>query len=162
MLTPGDTATGPVQVVVTNNGLVSNSMSATLQQYSPAFFLFKDGKSIAAEHAGGGIVGATTLYANLSTPAHAGETIALFGAGFGATTPAFGDGQVVSVALPCAVTPTVSFGGAPAQVSYCGLVDSGLYQVNVTVPATATTGDNVVTITLGSVTSNSNAVINVQ
>jgi uncharacterized protein (TIGR03437 family) len=162
VLTPVDTATGSVNVVVTNNGLVSNTASVTEGAFSPAFFLFKDGKSIAAIHPGGGVVGATTLYAGISTPAHANETIALFGTGFGTTTPNFTDGQVVPAPLQCATTPTVSFGAAPAQVAYCGLVGSGLYQVNVVVPPGAAPGDNVVTITFSGSTSNSNAMINVQ
>jgi uncharacterized protein (TIGR03437 family) len=162
ILTPADTTTGLVQVVATNNGLVSNSMTATMQAVSPAFFLFKDNKSIAALHANGSIVGATTLYAGLSTPAKAGETIALYGNGFGPTTPAPADGTVISVYLPCASTPTVSVGGASAQVTYCALVGSGLYQVNVTIPPGTPTGDATATITFGTVTSAAPTTINVQ
>jgi uncharacterized protein (TIGR03118 family) len=163
VLTPADTTTGTVQVVATSNGLVSNSVPATMATASPAFFLFpKDNKSIAAEHATGGIVGATTLYPGLSTPAKAGETVAMFGNGFGATTPAPADGTVISIYLPCATTPTVSVGGAPAQVSYCALIGSGLYQVNVTIPAGTPTGDAPVTITFGTITSAATTTINVQ
>lgn len=161
VLVPADTTTGPVPVVVTSNGLVSNSMTATMQTVSPAFFLYKDNKSIAALHAGGGIVGATTLYTGLSTPALPGETISLFGNGFGPTTPAPADGTVISVALPCATTPTVSVGGANAPVSYCALVDSGLYVVNVTIPPGTAAGDATTTITFGSVTSTAVTTINV-
>ena len=162
VLTPVDTTTGPVQVQVTDNGLVSNSMSTTMQPYSPAFFLFKDGASIAALHANGGIVGATTLYAGLSTPAHSGETIGLYGAGFGQTTPAIASGTIVTTASTCATLPTATVGGAPAQVTYCGLAGAGLYQVNVTVPAGTPSGNNIVVVTIGTVSSNSNAMITVQ
>ena len=162
VLTPVDTATGPVNVIVTSNGLTSATASTTMQAVSPAFFLLKDNKSIAAVHENGAVIGATTLYANLSTPAKAGETISLFGTGWGATTPAFTDGAIVAAPVPCAGTPAVSFGGASATVAYCGLISSGVYQLNVVVPATATTGDNVVTITMGGVTSATNAVITVQ
>ncbi len=162
VLTPVDTATGPVNVVVTSNGLTSATVSTTMQAVSPAFFLLKDNKSIAALHANSALVGATTLYANLSTPARAGETISLFGTGWGATTPAYTDGAIVAAPLPCAGAPTVTFGGASAQVAYCGLISSGVYQLNVVVPPTATAGDNVVTLTLGSSTSAGNAIITVQ
>ena len=161
VLTAADSTTGTVQVVVTSNGLVSNSMAATMAAASPAFFLFKDGKSIAAVHAGGGIVGATTLYAGLSTPANPGETIGMFGNGFGATTPAPTDGTIISIYLPCATTPTVMVGGAPAQVTYCALVGSGLYQVNVTIPAGTSAGDAPVTIMFGTITSAATTTINV-
>jgi uncharacterized protein (TIGR03118 family) len=162
VLTPVDTATGPVNVIVTSNGLTSATVSATMQAVSPAFFLLKDNKSIAAIHASGAIIGATALYANLSTPAVAGETITLFGTGMGTTAPAFTDGAIVSTPLPCATTPTVTFGGTSAKVAYCGLVGSGLYQLNVTVPPTAVSGDTVVTLTMGGVTSAGNAIITVQ
>jgi uncharacterized protein (TIGR03437 family) len=134
-----------------------------MQQYSPAFFLFKDGKSIAALHANSGIVGATTLYPGLSTPAQSGETIGLYGAGLGQTTPAIADGTIITTTpATCAVIPTATVGGAPAQVTYCGLVGSGLYQVNITVPLGTPSGDNIVVITIGTISSNSNAVITVQ
>jgi uncharacterized protein (TIGR03437 family) len=147
--------------VVTNTGLVSNSMAVTMAAASPAFFLFKDGKSIAAVHASGGIVGATTLYAGLSTPANPGETIAMFGNGFGATTPAAADGTIISIYLPCATTPTVMVGGATAQVTYCALVGSGLYQLNVTIPAGTAAGDAPVTIMFGTIASAAITTINV-
>jgi uncharacterized protein (TIGR03437 family) len=161
VLVAADTNTGSVPLVVTDNGLVSNTMTASMQTSSPSFFLFKDNQSIAAIHADGAIVGATTLYTGLSTPAAPGETIAMFGNGFGPTTPAPADGTVISVYLPCATTPTVSVGGANAQVSYCALVGSGLYQVNVTVPAAAAAGNAAVTITFGTVTSTATTTINV-
>jgi uncharacterized protein (TIGR03118 family) len=162
VLTPADTTTGPVNVVVTNNGLVSNTATATMSTFAPGFFLFKDNKSIAALHANQGIVGAATLYAGLSTPAQAGESISLFGTGFGTTTPTFGDGQIVTIAPTCATTPTVSFGGAPAQVLYCGLVGSGLYGLDIIVPPGAAKGDNIVTVTFSGAVSNPTATINVQ
>ena len=162
VLTAVDTTTGPVQVVVTDNGLVSNSMSTTMQAYSPAFFLLKDNISIAALHSNGSIVGATTLYAGLSTPAVSGETIGLYGNGFGQTTPAIASGTIVTTASACATTPTATVGSAPAQVTYCALVSAGLYQVNVTIPAGTPSGNNAVVITFGTVSSNSNAMITVQ
>jgi uncharacterized protein (TIGR03118 family) len=161
VLTAADTTTGTVQVVVTDNGLVSNSMAATYAAVSPAFFLFKDGQSIAATHADGAIVGATTLYTGLSTPANPGETIAMFGNGFGATTPAAADGTVITIYLPCATTPTVMVGGAPAQVTYCALIGSGLYQVNVTIPSATAAGNAPVTIAFGTITSQATTTINV-
>ncbi|MGD0868661.1 MAG: TIGR03118 family protein [Bryobacteraceae bacterium] len=162
VLSPVDTTTGPVQVVVTDNGLVSNSLSATMQAYSPAFFLLKDNISIAALHANGGLVGATTLYAGLSTPAVSGETIGLYGTGFGQTTPAIASGTIVTTPSACATTPTATVGGASAQVTYCALVGAGLYQVNITIPAGTPSGNNAVVITFGTVSSNSNAMITVQ
>jgi uncharacterized protein (TIGR03118 family) len=161
VLTPVDTATGPVNVVVTSNGLVSGTASATMGAVSPALFLLKDNKSVAAVHDAGGVVGAATLYPGLSTPAKAGETISFFATGLGATNPAFSDGVIPAAPLTLASAPTVSFGGTPATVTYAGLVAAGVYQINVVVPSVAA-GDVAVTITAGGVTSASNTIVTVQ
>ena len=164
VLSPIDTASGPVNVQVTNTGLASNAMSVNESAQSPAFFLLKDGTSIAAIHADGNIVGPTTLYANNSTPAQAGETIALYGTGFGTSNPSITANTSV-VAAPVAGSTsgvTVSFGGTSAQVVYFGLVGSGIYQINVVVPATLAAGNAAVTATVNGVSTASNAVINVQ
>ena len=53
--------------------------------------------------------------------------------------------------------PTVTIGGMAADVVFSGLAPGfvGLYQVNVQVPAEASTGDEVeVVLTIGGVTSN--------
>jgi len=162
VLTPVDTATGPVDVVVTNNTLISTTASVTMQQYSPALFLLKDGKSVAAVHAAGGVVGAATLYPGLSTPAKAGEVIVMFGTGFGQTNPGIASGQIVTTPATCVNTPTVTFGGAAASVAYAGLVSAGVYQFNVVVPSTVAAGDMPVTISMGSVTSAANTIVTVQ
>ncbi len=164
VLSPIDTANGPVNVQVTNTGLASNTMSVNESSQSPAFFLLSDHTSIAAIHAAGNIVGPTTLYANNSSPAHAGEIIALYGTGFGVTNPAI-TANTSAVTAPVAGNTsgvTVTFGGTPAQVVYFGLVGSGIYQINVVVPPTATPGNATVTATVNGVTSAGNAVINVQ
>ena len=162
VLTPADTATGPVDVVVSNNTMTSATVSVTMQPFSPAFFLLKDGKSIAALHAGGGVVGAAALYPGASTPARAGETIVLFGTGFGQTNPVIASGQIVTAPATCVNTPAVTFAGAQAQVAFAGLVSAGVYQFNVVVPSTAAAGDLPVSISMGSVTSAANAIITVQ
>jgi uncharacterized protein (TIGR03118 family) len=161
VLTPVDATTGPVQVVVNNNGLASASVTATMQTYSPAFFLFKDGKSIAAVHAGGTLVGATALYAGESAPAQPGEEIALFGTGFGTTSPAISDGSLVGAPLAVTTAPTVTFGGVTAQVVYAGLISAGVYQINVIVPPSTADGDSPVVASVGSFTSASNAIVTV-
>ena len=66
---------------------------------------------------------------------------------------------------PCLKTaPTVTIGGKPAVVAYAGwTTDSvvGLYQINVTVPLSASTGDNLVVVTIGLVTSQAGVTVNV-
>lgn len=162
VLTPVDTTTGPVQVVVNNNGLASNSVSVTMQAFSPAFFLLKDGKSAAALHAGGSLVGAATLYPGDSQPAQPGEIIALYGTGFGPTTPAITDGAIVAVPQTVATPPTVTIGGVTAQVVYAGHIACGLYQIDVVVPPSTADGDAPVVASVGGFTSASNAIVTVK
>jgi len=163
VLTPVDATTGPVQLVLTNNGLVSGNVTVTMQQYSPAFFLLKDGQSIAALHSDNvSLVGATTLYAGASTPAKPGETIVLFGTGFGPTNPAIPDGQIVATAAPVVTMPMITFGGVSATVVYGGLTAAGLYQFNVTVPLSTPDGNTAVVASIGSAQSASGAIIAVQ
>jgi len=47
--------------------------------------------------------------------------------------------QTGSGQLP--TNPSVTIGGLPASVTYAGLAGSGLYQLNVIVPASAPNGD---------------------
>ncbi|MGA3237771.1 MAG: TIGR03118 family protein [Bryobacteraceae bacterium] len=161
VLTPVDTTTGPVPVVVTDNGLVSASFTATMNAYSPAFFLLKDNLSVAALHSSGAIVGATTLYAGASTPAAPGETITIFGTGFGPTNPAITNGTIVAAPLAVVTAPTVTIGGVPATVVYAGLVSAGVYQLDVVVPAGTAAGNAPIVATVGNFTSSSTAIVTV-
>jgi len=45
-------------------------------------------------------------------------------------------------------TPTVVIDGIPAEVRFAGVVGPGLYQINVVVPATVTTGQDVLVVAL--------------
>jgi uncharacterized protein (TIGR03118 family) len=140
-LTPAsDTTQGPVSVQTMNNGLASGTSTVQLQTVAPAFFLFSGGKYIAATHGNGSYVGSTTLFPNASTPAKPGETIVLYGTGFGPTTPSVPDGQLLTTPLSLTTLPVVTFGGNQAQVTFAGLVSPGLYQINVTVPSSAPNG----------------------
>jgi uncharacterized protein (TIGR03437 family) len=71
-----------------------------------------------------------------SRPAHASETITLYGIGFGPVTPNIPAGQIVSGANNLAGSLQVFFGQTQAQVSFAGLTQGflGLYQINVVVP----------------------------
>jgi uncharacterized protein (TIGR03118 family) len=161
VLTPVDTTTGTVPVVVTDNGLVSGSGTAIMNAYSPAFFLLKDNASVAAVHSSGAIVGATTLYAGISTPAAPGETITIFGTGFGTTTPAITNGAIVAAPLTVTTAPTVTIGGISATVVYAGLVSAGVYQLDVVVPAATPAGNAPVIATVGGVSSPATAIVTV-
>ena len=159
-IAPADSTSGAVPVIVTNNGLAGTAVSAQLQQFSPGFFIIQNGKYIVATHADGALVGPAVLVPG-STPAHPGETITLYGTGFGPTSPAT-DGQVVTSPVPAATSPTISIGGAAATVTFAGLISAGLYQVNVEVPGTLSSGDAAVIAQVGNAKSQASVFIAVQ
>jgi uncharacterized protein (TIGR03437 family) len=74
-------------------------------------------------------------------PAEAGSIAVLFGAGFGVTSPALRDGEVVSGSLPSLREPVaVTVAGRPADVLYAGPAPdlvAGVFQVNFRIPAGA-------------------------
>ena len=86
VLTPPDAMNGPVQVVVTNNGVATASFSAQAKSISPSFFVFNGGPYVAAEHLNGTLVGPPALYPGSTTQAKPGETIVLYANGFGTTS----------------------------------------------------------------------------
>lgn len=140
VLAPDDTNLGSVQVVVTTAGQASNAFAVQKSQFAPAF-LTLDGSHVAALHSD---------YTRVSSgaPAKPGETILLYGVGFGQTNPPQASGQVVSAAAPLANDVQVTIGGAAATATFAGLVQSGLYQFNVTVPNVAS-GDASVAAKIG-------------
>lgn len=160
-LAPPTSQPGVVQVQVINNGTKSAPASVELQSYSTTFFTFNGGPYIAAVHANGAIIGPTTLFPGASTPAQRGETIQIYGNGFGPTTvPVAAGSSVQSGTLP--VMPTITVGGVPATVTFAGLISPGLYQFNIVVPSTVTPGDNAIVATYSGFTTQPGVVLTVQ
>ena len=171
---PTFTGTGAVNVVViVNPGQLSEQRSdpatlTSLQPFAPAFFLFPNSMSIAAEFANSGNLVANPSVVPTGTPAKRGDIISLFGTGFGDTNPSVGAGQLDAGVAGVTSPITVSIGGvtlAPSDVLYAGLSPgsiSGLYQFNVRVPMTVQSGDVPVVITIGGVQTQSGATIPVQ
>jgi uncharacterized protein (TIGR03437 family) len=150
ILTPPDSIVGSVSVVVTYNGTASAAFSVTAAGISPSLFVFGDGQHVAAVHTDGSLLGPTSLSAPgyTFTPAKPGETVQLYGNGFGPTNAQIisGSSQQSGTLSPL---PTVTIGGLPATVSFAGLISPGLYQLNIVVPANAPGGDQPVTLTYG-------------
>ena len=71
-----------------------------------------------------------------SRPAKPGDTVILFGIGFGPVTPAIPAGQIVSLQNQLSAPLQILFGQTPAQINFFGLSPGfvGLYQFNVVVP----------------------------
>lgn len=163
---PADDSLGNVNVVVSNSAGSSDPITAVEQAFSPAFFLFdpQNRKYLAAVASDGMNLGPPGLFGSSVTtrPAKPGDVILLFGTGFGATTPAVPTGQVFNGAAKLANPVTITIGGAQADIAFAGLSAAGLYQFNVTVPATLGDGDQAVVASIGGVQSQDNAFISVQ
>jgi uncharacterized protein (TIGR03437 family) len=151
--------TGTVPVTVTNNGSVSGSFNVTIVQNAPSLFNYPGGSNLypAAVHANGSLIGDPAV-TGTSSKAAAGETILLFVNGL-APSPS---GVFINAPIPFSGTVTVTIGPATATPSFAGLVAAGEYQVNVAVPATLTTGNYPITITVGGQVSPSNIILPVQ
>ncbi len=161
VLTPANMpSSGNVTFMLSDNGLTSDAISLPVSAYAPAFFML--GKYAVAQHANFTIVGPATLVANNSTPAKPGETIILYATGLGPTNPAIPNGQIVSTPAITASNAMVLIGGVAANVTFAGLVGPGVYQINLTVPSTAASGDNPIAVQIGGYSSPGNVFISVQ
>jgi uncharacterized protein (TIGR03437 family) len=99
-------------------------------------------------------VGPTGIVVGITTrPAHPGETIYLFGMGFGPVTPNAPAGQIVQQDNTLNSTMQVMFGQTPATLTYAGLAPNfiGLYLFKVVVPNVPTSNTVQLTFTLGGV-----------
>jgi uncharacterized protein (TIGR03437 family) len=95
--------------------------------------------------AGPGLIvnGADNSLNDAEHPAHAGDTIVIYGTGLGAVTPLPPDGGGADSAAGTDNSATLTIGGRPAQVTYSGLTPGfpGLYQVNAVIAAGTPSGD---------------------
>ena len=162
VLAPDDPTVGAVQVQVTAAQGKSNSFTAQKQQFAPAFFTISGSSDVAAQHADYTYVGKPGLIAGVTTqPAKPGETILLYGTGFGPTNPPLPSAQLVAAPAVLANSVQVAIGGVDAPVAYAGLVEAGLYQFNVTVP-NVPNGDAAVVARIGGVQTQTGVLITVQ
>jgi uncharacterized protein (TIGR03437 family) len=144
-----------VLVKVNVDGIAdSNVLTVPLAPYAPQLF---QNVGIAAA------IDATTYGANpapvsASNPAHAGDSVQLYGNGLGPVYNQPASGAVAALnPLPATKSLcTVTVGGKNAPVSYCGLAGyPAEYQINITVPSGLAAGNQPVVLTTGGVSSKS-------
>ncbi|HEU0124423.1 MAG TPA: IPT/TIG domain-containing protein [Bryobacteraceae bacterium] len=151
VLAPDTTTDGNVQVTVTNSKGTSDASTLAFNRIMPAFFEFPGGYA-AAVRTDGTLLAPANLISGVSTvPAKPGETIQLFGTGFGPTTPGLTAGTIVTEPLQTSTPVTVRIDSQDAVVTYAGLTSAGLYQINVTIPSNLANGDYPVTAEVGGV-----------
>jgi uncharacterized protein (TIGR03437 family) len=163
---PDDTARTSVNVVVTTPAGAATS-SVTLADFSPSFSLLGDGKHVAGlilrSDGTYDIIGPTgTSLGYATVAAKVGDTVELFGVGFGPTTPAVPAGQVFNGSAVTTNTVQLTIGGTPVTTLGAGEGSAGLYQVNVTIPAGLGTGDLAVVATVGGVSTQAGVLVTLQ
>ena len=145
-----------VNMKVSIGDFSSGIYNLKLNDSSPALFEYNDagsGRNLAAA-----LDGNFRLISS-SAPVARGAVAQLYANGLGPVDnqPATGEPSSSERLSPCRVQPTVTIGGQPAQLLFCGLAPGnvGLYQLNVVVPANAPTGVQAVVITSSGVASKS-------
>ena len=165
VLAPDDSTTGLASVQVKNAQGTGDSVLVLEQTAAPALFQFPGAVYAAATHVDGSYVAGPRLVAQgiPGTAAKVGETIVLFGTGFGVTQPAISATALVPAPLPLARPEDlrVRIGGLDAAVAYAGLISPGVYQFNVVVPQVAE-GDQAVVAELRGLLTQSNLLVTVQ
>jgi uncharacterized protein (TIGR03437 family) len=164
LLPTGDWA-GPAEVkVITAHGAAS--VPAVVQRHAPGFFSSPlERKYVVATHTDNALVApARQVLGVTSRPAEPGETVALWGTGFGPTAPHVPSGQIVTDAYPLANPHDlkVTIGGKDARVSFAGVMLPGVYQLNVDIPPDLDDGDHPVLAQIGGTRTQANAFIAVQ
>ena len=162
---PTDAATGSVPVVVTTE-FGSATSNVTLAQFAPSFFLL-DAKHVAGIilRANGSydIIGPTgTSLGYATVAAKAGDSVALFGTGFGPTNPTVQAGRAFSGAAATTNPVTMRINNVIVPTAFAGLSGAGVYQVNLTIPSGLGTGDVSLQATVGGVQTPSGIVISLQ
>jgi uncharacterized protein (TIGR03437 family) len=154
--------TGSTTVTVSTAAGTSHAFPVTSTAAQPAFFQWGS-YAVATDPSYHWLVKNGT-FGTPTAPAQPGDTIILWGTGFGATTPPAPAGQATPPNLYSVNGVTVSIGGQPATVLGAALSpgSAGLYQVAVIVPTGLANGDYPVIATVGGVSSPAGVKLTVQ
>ncbi|MDQ6675941.1 MAG: hypothetical protein M3Z09_01440 [Acidobacteriota bacterium] len=138
-----------VQIKVSIDQSSGTVLTVPVVPVAPALFVY--GQSLAAA------LDQNALLIGAANPARRGSTVSLFANSLGQVSnqPATGDPAPSSPLAQTVTGPTVTVGGIPAAVQFSGLAPgfSGLYQVNIAIPANVPAGVQPVVITAGGVAS---------
>jgi protocatechuate 3,4-dioxygenase, beta subunit len=149
VLAPDVAPGAAVEITVTNSAGASAAVTAEAKTFMPAFFQFPN-EHVAATHANGALLGPAGLIEGAATtPARPGDTIVLYGTGFGPSSPSVAANQAVTQPAPLANNVVVRIDGIAADIRFAGLTASGLVQINAVVPAQLADGDHSLTAEIG-------------
>jgi uncharacterized protein (TIGR03437 family) len=165
VLSPLDSATGDVQLILTNRYGASLPFTVNKANYLPAFYApfgESTGLRVTAVALDGTLVGKVGLDPRVTRAARPGEIVQIYATGFGPTNPAAPSDLIFSGAPQLAVAPRITIGGRDAAfIGNGNLVAPGLYQFNVTIPDLAD-GDHAIIGTAGGASSAANVFISVK
>jgi uncharacterized protein (TIGR03437 family) len=171
---PAFTGTGNVTLQVIANPGAENEIDGdvgtltSLQPFAPALIIIPNSNNVLAD-----LTGTVTLVADQSVvpsgqTAHAGNTVSIFGTGFGDTNPSLPLGQP-GTGVETLVNPiSVTIGGVtldPSAIVYAGLapnVISGVYRFDLQIPPGTGTGDVQITVSIGGAQTQTPATIPIQ
>lgn len=165
---PSNVGQGAQQVVVTDPGGTSAGFTITVNPTEPGLlaplvFNLSAGQYVAAVFPDNVtfVLPPGSVSGVASARAKPGDTIILYGVGFGTVTPNIAAGQIVTQANNLAGNLQVFFNGTPATVSFAGLTGGylGLYQFNVVVPNVAASDTVALTFSLGGATGTQKLII---
>jgi uncharacterized protein (TIGR03437 family) len=157
---PSGVPAGPQPLILSTASGTSPAYSVTVNTTEPGFWAPPNFKIAGSQYVGAqssdfkSYILPTGAVSGLSSqPASPGDTIILYGVGFGTVTPSTPAGQIVSGQTALTSKLEISIGGAPATISYAGLAPNyvGLYQFDVVVPTVPAGNAVPVTFTLGGV-----------
>jgi uncharacterized protein (TIGR03437 family) len=156
---------GPQQVVVKNSIGTGTAFAATAASYDPAFFPWQDNQ-IVATHLDYTLAAKNGTFGGATVPAKPGETIVLWGTGFGPTNPGAPAGEETpsNATYSTSAAVTVTLDNLPVTVFGAALAPgfAGLYQVAIQVPASIGDGDWPIVAAVNKVSSPSGMVLTVQ
>lgn len=162
ILTPSDSSRGSVTLTVTNSAGTSSGVATTMLSVLPGLSVLSG--YVRAVRSDNVIINGTGNTESGYTTAPAigpGDTLSLYGTGFGPAAVSPADGLVFSGAYQTTNPVTVTIGGMDATVLWAGLVGPGLYQINVTIPPALPDGDHAVVASVAGSNSPSGALVKV-
>jgi len=153
---PGGISTGSQQLVLTTAAGSSSPFSVTVNGLQPGLLAptswnIGGTQYVVAQFANGTyVLPPNALSGITSQRAQPGDTIVIYGVGFGSVNPNIPPGQIAGQTNELAAQVSFSIGGQPAQVAYYGLAPGyvGLYQFNVVVPSVPASDTTPLTFTL--------------
>lgn len=165
VLAPLDTATGNVQLVLSNKYGTSLAIQVNKGNVLPAFYApfgEASGLRVTAVGLDGAYVGKVGVDPRVTRGAKPGEILQVFATGFGATNPP-APSDSTFLGAPAVVTPPrITIGGTNASFIGTGnLVAPGLYQFNITIPDLAD-GDYPIIADIGGVRSSATVFLTIK